>query len=168
MSRTFKAVLMIVCILMQITVLAHITPWGILPNYILVVLIATVLISPDTESVIIAGIAGALTDIFTGTAFGVNTLLCMYSAVVLVIISTNVYTRRVTYFAPVCFAVSFIYELIFGIISFLLRDTVFEISSIRRIVLPVAAVNAVIFIPVYEILRRVKTEKKRKGIKYER
>ena len=167
MSRTFKAVLLTVVILMQITVLAHFTPFGIIPNYTMVILMCLVLVSPDVESVVIAGITGAVMDTLTGVPFGVNTLLCIYLAICCVLISVVIYNRRVTVFIPLCFAASFVYELLFGIFSCLLREAVFYPSVILNIVLPVAIINTVIFIPCYEIIRRIRFEQKRKGIKYE-
>lgn len=167
MSRRFKGILLICVILMQICVLSHFTPFGVIPNYTMVVLFAIIMINPDTENLVTAGITGAVTDILTGAPFGINTLLCIYLAIGCVFISQAIYNKRVTVFAPLCFAASFIYEIIFGIFSCLLRGAFFPPEMILKTVLPLAAVNTVIFIPVYEVLRRIRFEKKRKGIKYE-
>ena len=167
MSRNFKIILLICVVLMQLTILAHFTPFNIIPNYMVVVLIAVSLICPDKESMIVSGFIGALADVLGGTPFGVNLLLSIYLSIGCVFISQAVYNTRVKVFAPVCFVLSFVYELLLGIFSCLLRNTAFSYDLLINIVLPVAFINTIIFIPIYEVLKRVRIEKKRKGIKYE-
>ncbi len=168
MNRKFKALVLIAVVLLQITVLSHFTPFGVIPNYTITVLMCVVLINPEIESIVFAGFTGALLDTLTGVPFGVNTLLCIYLAIGCVMISVVVYNTRFTVFVPVCFAFSFVYELIFGVLSCLLRQAVFSPVVILQIVFPVAIANSVVFIPCYEILRRIRFQQKRKGIKYER
>lgn len=168
MTRRFKSILLICVILMQVTVLAHFSPLNVYPNYTLVILVAMGLINPEVENVIIAGVIGFVSDILTGAPLGVNTLLYIYLVIFCIIISEAIYNKRVTLFIPVCFAGCFVYELLFGIFSCLIRKVAFAPYLIFKIVLPSAAVNTVIFVFVYEILRRLRFEKKKRGIKYER
>ena len=168
MSRKFKIIMLISVILLQMTVLAHFKPLGVIPNYTFVCVVVISLISADAESVIISACAGFLTDMFTGAPLGLNTLMCMYFSIVCAIISDVIYNKSVKLMCPVGFAASFLYELLFGIFSTLMRDRSFEIITVLLRALAIAAVNAVLFIPVFLILKRVRFEKKRKGIKYER
>lgn len=167
MSRRFKILLMLSVVLLQTTVLAHFKPLGVIPNYIFVAVIAVSVISSNAESVVICALTGLLTDMFTGAPLGLNTLLCMYLSIGCVIFAESIYTRSIKLVCPLGFVASFLYELLFGIISTLMRGVAFNIGLLSKIVLPVAGVNTIILIPVYIILRNVKSEKKRKGIKYE-
>lgn len=167
MSRTFRYVILICVIFLQITVLAHFTLFDIVPNYTIIVLMAIVVLCPETESLITAGVTGALLDILSGAPLGLNTLLCIYLAIVCIFVSCAIYNKRVTLFIPLCAVLSFLYEILFGVFSCLLRKAVFPMITVYKIVLPVTLINTLLFIPVYEVLRRIRTEKKRKGIKYE-
>ncbi len=167
MSRKFKIIMLISVILLQMTVLAHFKPLGVIPNYTFVCVIIISLISADAESVVISACAGFVADMFTGAHLGLNTLMCMYFSVMCAIVSDVIYNKSIKLMCPVGFMASFLYELLFGIFSTLMRDRSIEIVTIMSRALKIAAVNAVIFIPVFLVLKRVRYEKKRKGIKYE-
>lgn len=167
MSRRFKSILLLVVILLEVTFLAHFKFFSVIPNYMLVCVFAISFISADSESVVISSLAGLLTDLITGAPFGLNTLLCMYTSIIVAIISDSIYNKSVKLVCPVCFITSFVYELLFGLFSTLMRDVAFDFSTVTSIILPVALVNSIVFIPVYIVLSKVKSEKRRKGIKYE-
>lgn len=168
MSRKFKTILLLTVILLQLTILPHFTPLGVIPNYALVFAIAVSIICEDQESVVFVALTGFLMDLFTGAPIGLNTLLYMYISIALMAAAGAVYNKSVRVVMPMCFAASFVYEILFGIFSSLLRGAVFYPAAILKVILPVAVINTVIFIPVYIILSKVRFEKKRKGIKYER
>lgn len=167
MSRKFKIIMLISVILLQMTVLAHFKPLGVIPNYTFVCVVVISLISADSESVVISALAGLLTDMFTGAPLGLNTLMCMYFSVFCATISDVIYNKSVKLMCPVSFLTFFLYELLFGIFSTLLRDRSFDIITVLSRALSIATVNAAVFIPVFLVLKRVRFEKKRKGIKYE-
>lgn len=167
MSRSFKSIILIFAILMQTTILPHFTVFSVIPNYVFVLMIAISIINEDSESVVFAAVTGFLLDLFTGAPVGLNTLLYMYISIAVIVITGRIYIKRIKVVAPVCFIASVIYELVFGILSTLLRNGTFYPLAIVSVVLPVALINTVIFIPVYMVLSRVRFEKKRKGIKYE-
>ncbi len=167
MSRSFKSIILIFAILMQTTILPHFTVFSVIPNYVFVLMIAISIINEDSESVVFAAVTGFLLDLFTGAPVGLNTLLYMYISIAVIVITGRIYIKRIKVVAPVCFIASVIYELVFGILSTLLRNGTFYPQAIVSVVLPVALINTVIFIPVYMVLSRVRFEKKRKGIKYE-
>ena len=168
MTRSFKSILLICVLLLQVTILAHFTPLNVLPNYILASVIAISIIEPEVENIVMAGISGALYDVLTGAPFGINTLLYIYIAILCVIVASSVYNKRVTVFLPVCFTLCFVYELLFGVFSCLTREASFSFYLISKIILPTSVANTLVFVFAYEILRRLRFEKKKRGIKYER
>lgn len=168
MSRKFKIVMMLSVILLQLTVLSHFEPLGIIPNYVFVFILAIASICADTESVVLAGFSGLVMDMLTGASIGLNTLIMLYLAILCVILCVSMYTRKLKLLVPMCFVLSFIYELSLGVFSIMLRGSIISAEAIWHVVLPVAVVNSVIFIPVYILLKRVRFEKKVRGIKYER
>ncbi|MBR5535101.1 MAG: rod shape-determining protein MreD [Clostridia bacterium] len=168
MSMKFKSVLILAVIAFQLTVLPHFAPFGVVPNYTLIFVIAVCLISDGVESVIFSGVTGLLMDLFTGARIGLNILLYMYISIALIMVIDAVYNKRLRVVIPMCFVSSFIYELFFGVLSTLLRGATFYAEAVWKVVLPVALINTVIFIPVYIILSRLRFEKRKRGIKYER
>ncbi|MBQ6795307.1 MAG: rod shape-determining protein MreD [Clostridia bacterium] len=168
MSLRYKSVMLAVVILLQLTVLSHFTPFGIIPNYILVFTLAVCIICDSVESVVFAACIGLLADMLTGAPMGLNTIIYMYLAIFAVAVTGMVYTKSIKVVTPMCFIGAFLYELIFGVLSSLMRGSAFYPEAIFRVILPSAFINTLIFIPVYFVLSKLRFEKRRKGIKYER
>lgn len=168
MSLKFKIGLMTAVILLQLTVLSHFMPLGIIPNYILIFTIAICVICDSIESIVFATFIGLACDMLTGAPLGLNTIIYMYIAIASIAVTGVVYTKTLKAIVPMCFVMTFIYELIFGVLSSLMRASGFYASSILKVVLPAAVINTIIFIPVYIVLSKMRFEKKRKGIRYER
>ncbi len=168
MSLKFKTTLMAAVILLQLTVLSHFTPLGVIPNYVLIFTIAICIICDSVESVVFSACIGLISDMLTGAPLGLNTIIYMYIAILTIMVTGIVYTKSLKVVVPMCFAASFIYELVFGVLSSLMRTASFYPEAILRIILPAAFINTLIFIPVYALLSHLKFEKRRKGIRYER
>ncbi len=168
MSRKFKIVFLLVVILLQLSVLAHFKPFSVVPNYTFAAIFAIALISPKSETVVIAGFAGLLLDLFSGAPLGLNTLIYIYMTIGCIIVSEAIYTKNPIIMSGLCFVFSFVFELIYGVCSTLLRGAGFSFDIIGNIVLPAAGVNTVVFFLMYMVLRKLRFEKRRKGIKYER
>lgn len=168
MSLKFKSILMAAVIMLQLTVLSHFTPLGIIPNYILIFVLAICIICDNTESVAFAACTGLLCDMLTGAPPGLNTIIYMYIAIITIVVINVVYTKKLKVVVPMCFIAVFMYELAFGAVSSLMRRAVIYPEAVFTVVLPAAFINTIIFIPVYFVLSKLRFEKKRKGIKYER
>ncbi len=167
MNRTFKIVLMAVVILLEVSVLSRFRIWSSVPNYMFVFLLALTCISPDKESIVIAGICGFIADVLSGSIFGLNTLLCIYLTIVCAFVVSTLYIKKMKVIVPMVFVLLFLYELLFGILCFLTRKADFKPMMIISPILPAAILGTALFVPVYLILGKVHFEKKRKGIKYE-
>lgn len=168
MGLKFKAFLMLAVVLLQVTVLSHFTLLGVIPNFIFVFVLALCIINDNAESVVFATVTGLLVDMLTGAQIGLNTLLYMYMAICVIVVISFAYQKSMKVVVPLCLCVSFVYELIFGILSFLFRGAAISFGVIFSVVIPAVAVNTIMFIPAYVVLSRIRFEKKRKGIKYER
>ncbi|MBQ8541505.1 MAG: rod shape-determining protein MreD [Clostridia bacterium] len=168
MGLKFKAFLMLAVVLLQVTVLSHFTLFGVIPNCVFVFVLALCIINDNAESVVFATVTGLMVDMLTGAQFGLNTLLYMYIAIGVIVVISFAYQKSIKIVVPMCLCASFMYELIFGILSFLFRGAAISFGVIFSVVIPACAVNTLVFIPVYVILSRLRFEKKRKGIKYER
>ncbi len=167
MSRRFKILFMLAVVILQATVLAHFTPFSVLPNFTLVSLLTICIIYPSDENIALAVGTGLLTDFISGAILGIATLLFMYAVILCNVVTETIFGKRVFVFAPLTFVISFIYELIFGVFSYLVRGVSFAFEAVYKTVLPVALLNTLIFIFLYLVLSRIKFEKKRKGIRYE-
>lgn len=167
MSRKFKIVFSVIVIFLQMTALAHVRFLGVVPNYIFLCIVAINLISPNAESVVLGAATGLLTDILSGSPLGLNTLLCMYGALACTLASDFVYNKSVKVMCPICFVISFAYEVLFGVSAALLSGKGVAMGTLCAKAAVVSAIGCVVFVPMYIILKRVKSEKKRKGIKYE-
>ena len=168
MSLKFRTCMMAAVMLLQLTVLSHFTPLGIVPNYILIFTIAICIIADSVESVVFATVTGLVCDMLTGAPLGLNTIIYMYIAISTIIVISVVYTKKLKVVVPMCFVAAFSYELVFGILSSLMRTSRFYPEAVLSVVLPASLINTLVFIPVYAVLSRLRFEKKRKGIRYER
>ncbi len=168
MSRRFKALFLAGVILADISVMTHFNIFGIVPNYMFIAILAVTVISPGAESTVISALAGLSVDLLSGCMTGLNTLLCMYFTIVCALFVNLLYIKKLKVILPMCFILSVLYEFLFGLFSTLLRGGGFYAGLLLTKVIPTAAVNTVIFLPVYLILSRLKYEKKVKGIKYEK
>ena len=167
MSIKFKTCLTLAVVLLQVTVLSHFTILGIIPNYVLIFTFAICIISDGIDSVVFAAATGLLCDMLTGAPLGLNTIIYMYIAIFSIAVIGVVYTKKLKVVVPMCFVSAFLYELVFGTLSSLMRTSRFYPEAIWKVMLPAAFINTLIFIPVYMVLSRLRFEKKRKGIKYE-
>ncbi|MBQ3109729.1 MAG: rod shape-determining protein MreD [Clostridia bacterium] len=167
MGLKFKAILMLAVVLLQVTVLSHFTLFGVIPNFIFAFSFALCIINDNVESVVFATVTGLLVDMLTGANIGINTLLYMYTAIAAIILISFAYQKSMKVVIPMCLAASFLYEFIFGILSFLFRGAEIALGDIFSVVVPACIVNTLVFIPVYVLLSRIRFEKKRKGIRYE-
>ncbi|MGM9551574.1 MAG: rod shape-determining protein MreD [Clostridia bacterium] len=167
MSRKFKFIFMTIVVLLQATVLAHFTPFSVLPNYTLVALLSVTVQAFDDDSIPLAIFTGLLTDVISGAILGLGTLLCLYTVISWNLITEMIYEKRMIIISPIVFVLSFLYELLFGVFSCLIRGVSFVPQAILSTVLPVSVINAIIFIPVCICIGKVHFEKKGKGIRYE-
>ena len=167
MGLKFKAFLMLAVVLLQVTVLSHFTLFGVIPNFIFAFTFALCIINDNAESVVFATVTGLLVDMLTGANIGINTLLYMYTAIAAIVIISFAYQKSMKVVIPMCLTATFLYEFIFGILSFLFRGAKISFADIFGVVIPACMVNTLVFIPVYVVLSRLRFEKKRKGIRYE-
>jgi rod shape-determining protein MreD len=168
MSKRFKIITMAAVILLETAVLSRFKLWSATPDYMLVFLLAITTVCPDTDSVILAGACGLAFDFLSGSIFGLNTLLCIYFTCICAFFVDALYIKKMKVIVPMAFILSLFYELLFGIFCFLIRRADFSFWTIALKSAQTAFFNTLLFIPVYLILGRVRFEKKRKGIKYER
>lgn len=168
MNRKFKIIFMSAVILAGVSILSGLKIFGIMPNYVFTALLAVTVIEPDTESVVTAACSGLALDLLSGCMIGMNALLCMYFMILCVLFVNMLYIKKLRIVVPMCFVMSFLYELLFGIFSTMLRGAGFAPLLTAVKVLPAAAFNTLIFLPMYIVLSRLRFEKKIKGIKYEK
>lgn len=167
MNRTFKILLMAAVILLEMSVLSRFRIWSAVPNYMFAFLLAITCISPEKESVIIAGACGLAADILSGSIFGLNALLCIYLTTACALFVNTLYIKKMKVIVPMAFVLLFLYELLFGVLCFLVRKAQFSPWMLISPILPSAVLGTALFVLVYLLLGKVRFEKKRKGIKYE-
>lgn len=154
-------------ILLEVSILSRFRIFSSIPNYMFVFLLAITCISPEKESIIMAGACGLAMDILSGSIFGLNTLLCIYLTVICALFVNTLYIKKMKVIVPMVFVLLFLYELLFGTMCFLMRQAQFSPKMILSPVLPTAILGTVLFVLVYILLNRVHFEKKVRGIKYE-
>lgn len=168
MNRTFKIIVSAAVILLEISVLSGIKVFSRTPDYALVLALALCIICPERESVVLAAFCGLFKDFLSGSVFGLNTLLFMYLSTACVFFADLLYIKKLKILAPSVFLLSLVYEAVFGVVCLLERRVGFTFAAVFVPSFKTAIINTVLFIPVYLILKRVRFEKKIRGIRYER
>ena len=78
------------------------------------------------------------------------------------------YIKKIKLMLPLGFAALFLHETLFGAVSLVARGARVNLLYVSKTALLSAFSGTVIFILLYQILKRVKSEKRKKGIRYER
>lgn len=151
-----KSIILLIAFLLDSSISTHISIFGAKPSFVLVTLVIYAIIFSGLEPVIYAVFAGAVMDIFWGKVFGVNTLLLMYAIYSLTVVSERFYNRNMLMVCSYTFIFTILYQLLFVTMTLLMWGNTASFSYIMfGKILPVAAYNAVLVIPLYRIFKSI-------------
>ena len=152
MNRNIIFVLiLIIGLILQVIFFSVYKPWGIKPDFLLVIIVVTSLLEGPKTGLIIGVIGGLLQDIFLGNFISINTILKGPLAFISGFLEGHFYKGNY-FLAPVAtFFTSIVYYLLAIILS---EELIFSINywfTIRTVILPSALYNAVLSFIIYFI-----------------
>lgn len=168
MRNLYRAIVLLVIFLLQSSLCGFVRILGIAPNFLLCAVIAAALTSAGpVEAAVFGLVAGTVYDVLWGRVFGVHAMLMMYTCLAVFYIAAYIYRKTVISGVVITFCATFLYELIFYAISFLIWGETHIIYFIFRIIIPGAAYTACVQFIVYPIMQKFEGKTLRRPIKNE-
>jgi rod shape-determining protein MreD len=157
---------LVVVALLQTTIVPHLTIWRVFPDVPAILVVCWGLLAGKKEGVVWGFVAGVAIDIFAGAPFGAATL-----ALTVVGLLSGLGARtglRANILLPMLavFAATVVYGLIFMLVVQITGQTVAWLENLIRIVLPSAALNAVLTPLFFVSLRIVYNRFERKDMEW--
>ena len=150
------ALLILISYLLQVTLLKTIAIGNISPNLLLILTASFGLMRGKKEGLWIGFGAGLLSDIFSGTLYGLNALIYMYTGYIAGVFSDSFYHEDIK--IPI-FLIS-ISDLVHGIMTYgftyLLRGRLDVSFYFRRIILPEVIYTILFTIFTYRLFKWIK------------
>jgi rod shape-determining protein MreD len=130
--------------LVQATIVPHLTIWGVYPDLPLLVVVSWSLLRGAREGMVWGFVAGVAVDLFSGAPFGAATLGLLAASFVSGLGHATVYRAHVALPLLVMFVATIIYDLVFLLVVRITGEAVDWFPSLLRVILPSAALNALL------------------------
>ncbi len=105
-------VFIFVLTVIQTTVLHSAEVFGVIPNLLFSCVVCYSLIKGDPKAIVFGIVCGLLLDFFGGRTVGINTLLCMYTALLCVMLHGGLFNNNALVAMLFVFVISVAYETI--------------------------------------------------------
>ena len=105
-------VFIFVLTVIQTTVLHSAEVFGVIPNLLLSCVVCYSLIKGDPKAIVFGIVCGLVLDFFGGRTVGINTLLCMYTALLCVLLHGGLFNNNALVAMLFVFVISLLYELL--------------------------------------------------------
>ena len=150
------ALITLVAYLIQSTFLHYFEIGTVIPNLIVVLVVCAALSElPLIHSTVYGAVCGMLLDFSAETIFGINALLCMYSAIICNIVAQKLFKGKFTVNIMFIFIMSFVYEAVYYFLSFSMRQSTNVMTDLLFVALPCAAYNAVLAMGIIFIMQKI-------------
>jgi rod shape-determining protein MreD len=149
--------LLVAVALLQTAVMPHLAIRGVFPDLALLVVVSWSLLRGIREGMIWGFIAGLAVDLFSGAPFGAATFSLMAVSFLSGLGQATVVRARFVLPLLAVFAATIIYDLLFLFVVWISGQPVAWLDSLVRIILPAAALNAVLTPIVFIALRKLHT-----------
>lgn len=171
MLRKFiLTVIILVFYLLQCTLFKALSLASVSPNLLLILTFSVGFMRGKKEGMVVGFFSGLLLDLFYSTAFGFNALLLMYIGYVNGFFNKMFFDEDVTLPLGLVIGSDFVYNFIYFIFCFLLRNRLDFPYYFIHIILPEMIYTVVITILIYRILlkinRKLEAYEKRSGTKF--
>jgi rod shape-determining protein MreD len=144
---------LVVVALLQTTIMPHLTIWGISPDLVVIVIASWGLLQGTTEGCLWGFIAGVAIDLFSDAPFGAATISLVLVGLLAGLAKRS---RLQAHFALPMVVVAMgtvLYNLSFLTLLQISGQSVPWLEALFRITLPSAALNALLAIPVFALMR---------------
>lgn len=145
--------LLVVVAILQTTVISHLTLWGVFADLPLLVVVGWSLLRGAREGVVWGFVGGLVVDLLSGAPFGAATLALMAVGFLSGLGEATVFRTHVALPLVTVFLATILYDMIFLLVVQVSGQTVAWWSSLFRIILPSAALNALLTPVVFGTIR---------------
>ena len=154
--RQFKlALLVFFSIILQTTILRHISIIGVAPNLLFTIAVCYSIMEEDIVSVAAMGFAcGAVLDIFGMYVFGLSALLCLYIVIACSITEAQFFKNSLRIALMIVFVFSIVYETLYLFFKLYLWTDMNFLFSVVRVIIPTAMYNTIAAVPMYFLLKK--------------
>lgn len=150
------AVVTAVAYLIQITFLHYFEIGGVIPNLMLIIVVCSALSEPEMiRSAIYGAVCGVLLDFSAETIFGLNTILCLYTAVLCNLAAQKLFKGKFVVNILSVFIMSLVYETAYYILSFSMRESMNVMFDMIFVALPTAVYNAVLAMGLIFLMKKI-------------
>lgn len=146
------AVILLLNICLQTTLLQAIQVRGVLPNTAVVIIVSYSLLRGSTEGAVVGFFSGLLYDLLFGNSFGFYACLGLVCGFLSGKAHKNFYRENYILPLAICTCAAFFYETTIYFTGFFLRGNLDLLFFIRNLILPTAVYTAIFSIPLYRIL----------------
>lgn len=144
--------LLVVVAILQSTVMPHLAVWGVFADLPVLLVVSWGLLRGPKEGILWGFIAGAAVDLISGAPFGAATLSLMLVGFLSGLGKNSIFSAHIVFLVLAMFLSTIIYNLCFLVILWISGQPMAWVDSFVRIVLPSAALNAVltpiVFLPM--------------------
>lgn len=145
--------LLVIVSVLQTTLVPHLAIWGVFADLPLLVVVSWSLLRGAREGMIWGFVAGLVVDLLSGAPFGAATLSLIAVGFLSGLGEATVFRTHVALPLVAMFLATILYDLIFLLIVQISGQAVSWLDSLFRVVLPSAALNAVLTPIVFGAMR---------------
>jgi len=156
--------LLVIGAVLQATIVPHLTIGGVFADLPLLIVVSWSLLRGAREGVVWGFIAGLAVDLLSGAPFGAATLSLIAVGFLSRVGEGTVFGTRVVLLLVTTFLATIVYDLVFLLIVQISGQTVAWLGSLLRVILPSAALNAVLSPIIFGMMRWLYTRLGREGM----
>jgi len=149
------AFLIMAAAVLQSTVMGYLEVFSVRPNIIITLAVVIALLRRTLESAIMGFSLGLTMDILMGKTLGWYALLLFLLSVLISLVNEKLYRDRLLVLMGFCFLSSVVVETSFIVIIFLFRGYEHIPYLFTRVVLPEAALNSILILPLFKPVGKV-------------
>lgn len=155
MTPYLFAPLLLALAVVQASAVPYLAVWGVFPDLPLVVVVAWALLTGTRQGILWGFVAGLSLDLLSGIPFGALALALMAVGLVSGLGETVVFRAQVLFPMGMAFAATLLYDVILLVVMQISGEPVAWLGSLLRLVLPSAALNAMLAPMVLWGMRRL-------------
>lgn len=149
--------LLVVVAILQTTLVPALAIWGVFADLPLLVVVSWSLLRGPREGILWGFVAGLMVDLFSGAPFGASTLALIAVGLLAGLGAATVFRAHVALPLLAMFLATIVYDLLVLLVVSISGSPVAWLESFYRIILPSAALNAMLTPVVFVTMRRLHT-----------
>ena len=159
MRLFFSYLILLLLLILQTTLGAHIAILGVAPDFVLVFVLCRCLTDKPVSAAAFGLAAGLLLDLTGGRLIGFHGVLMLYVGLGASIFGNNFFRGNLYVSVAAAFCVTVVYQLVYGLFNFFIFGGTDVGYLLLHVVLVGALYNAVCAVPLYFLSKRLSAER---------